>query len=58
MAALSIRKQTTNPTLKSSFCAHGVEGIELVSPIIFLEVMNSKKDNREALILSCTYSAK
>ena len=29
----------------------------LISPIIFLDVMNHKKDTREALILSCIISS-
>lgn len=50
MSAMFICKQTTDLTLLSSFCVHGKEGIELISPIIFLEVVNNKTDNRETLI--------
>lgn len=46
MAALFICKQTTDLTLLS----YDKERIELISPIIFLEVMNNKRDNRATFI--------
>ena len=58
VASLSIPKQTTSPMLCSTFCVHGVEGEELISPVVSLEFMNKKKGNRETLILNFTYPTK